>query len=109
MHGCLAELEQLLTALGYALERDAEGRPAGARHASRRAVFVGDLVYRGPDTPGVLRLVMGMVAAGTAFCVSGNHEAKLLRALRGRNVKADHGLAESLAQLARETDESRPR
>ncbi len=107
VHGCLAELEQLLTTLGYELERDAEGRPAGARHASRRAVFVGDLVDRGPDTPGVLRLVMGMVAAGAAFCVSGNHEAKLLRALRGRNVKVNHGLAESLAQLARETDEFR--
>ena len=50
---------------------------------------------------------MGMVAAGAAFCVSGNHEAKLLRALRGRNVKVNHGLAESLAQLARETDEFR--
>ena len=107
VHGCLAELEQLLTTLGYELERDAAGRPAGARHASRRAVFVGDLVDRGPDTPGVLRLVMGMVAAGAAFCVSGNHEAKLLRALRGRNVKVNHGLAESLAQLARETDEFR--
>ena len=107
VHGCLAELEQLLTTLGYELERDAEGRPAGARHGSRRAVFVGDLVDRGPDTPGVLRLVMGMVTAGTAFCVSGNHEAKLLRALRGRNVKVNHGLAESLAQLARETDEFR--
>ena len=107
VHGCLAELEQLLTTLGYELEHDAQGRPAGARHGSRRAVFVGDLVDRGPDTPGVLQLVMGMVAAGTAFCVSGNHEAKLLRALRGRNVKVNHGLAESLAQLACETDEFR--
>ena len=107
VHGCLAELEKLLTTLGYELERDAEGRAAGVRHPERRAVFVGDLVDRGPDTPGVLRLVMGMVAAGTAFCVSGNHEAKLLRALRGKNVKVNHGLAESLAQLARETDEFR--
>jgi protein phosphatase len=64
-------------------------------------------VDRGPDTPGVLRLVMGMVAAGTAFCVSGNHEAKLLRALRGKNVKVNHGLAESLDQLAREPEEFR--
>ena len=47
-----------------------------------RAVFVGDLVDRGPDTPGVLRLVMGMVAAGHALCVPGNHEDKLLRALQ---------------------------
>jgi protein phosphatase len=107
VHGCLPELTELLSTLGYALERDAAGRPVGARHPDRRAVFVGDLVDRGPDTPGVLRLVMGMVAAGTAFCVSGNHEAKLLRALRGKNVKVNHGLAESLAQLAGEPEEFR--
>ena len=65
----------------------AGGPPAPATPSGRRAVFVGDLVDRGPDTPGVLRLVMGMVAAGTAFCVAGNHEDKLLRALRGKNVK----------------------
>ena len=70
-------------------------------------MFVGDLVDRGPDTPGVLRLVMGMVGAGDAFCVPGNHENKLLRALRGRNVQVTHGLAESLAQLAAEPDEFR--
>ena len=45
---------------------------------------------------------MGMVAAGDALCVPGNHENKLLRALRGRNVQVTHGLAESLAQLAAE-------
>ncbi len=73
VHGCRAELEQLLTNLGYAIVRDAAGRPVDAVHPSRRAVFVGDLVDRGPDTPGVLRLVMGMVADGHAYCVPGNH------------------------------------
>ncbi|HEX4704629.1 MAG TPA: polynucleotide kinase-phosphatase, partial [Pseudonocardiaceae bacterium] len=62
-----------------------------------------------PDTPGVLRLVMGMVAAGDALAVAGNHERKLVRALRGRNVQVTHGLAESLAQLAAEPDEFRAR
>jgi len=108
VHGCRAELEQLLTALGYVLDRDAAGRPVGARHPdARRAIFVGDLVDRGPDTPGVLRLAMGMVAAGTAFCVAGNHEVKLLKALRGRNVKRAHGLDASMEQLEGETDEFR--
>ena len=108
VHGCRAELEQLLTELGYTLERDPAGRPVGARHpASRRAIFVGDLVDRGPDTPGVLRLVMGMVAAGTAFCVAGNHEVKLLKALRGKNVKRSHGLDASMEQLEAETEEFR--
>ena len=108
VHGCLAELVTLLTDLGYALERDDAGRAVGARHPDERmAVFVGDLVDRGPDTPGVLRLVMGMVGAGTALSVAGNHEVKLVRALRGANVKVAHGLAESLTQLGAETDEFR--
>jgi protein phosphatase len=102
IHGCRAELEGLLTELGYVVERDELGRAIGARSSGRRAVFVGDLVDRGPDTPGVLRLVMGMVNAGDALCVPGNHENKLVRALRGRNVQVTHGLAESLAQLEAE-------
>ena len=99
VHGCRTELEALLTELGYTLSLDADGRAIGATHPGRRAIFVGDLVDRGPDTPGVLRLVMGMVSSGDALCVSGNHEAKLLRALRGRNVQLTHGIAESLRQL----------
>src|SRR5918998_1137508 len=107
VHGCRAELEALLGQLGYTITRDDHGRPVGAHHDSRRMIFVGDLVDRGPDTPGVLRLVMGMVAAGDALCVSGNHEAKLVRALSGRNVKISHGLAETLAQLEAEPEEFR--
>jgi protein phosphatase len=107
VHGCRAELELLLIELGYKISRDGDGRAVGAHHDDRRAVFVGDLVDRGTDTPGVLRLVMGMVAANDAFCVPGNHENKLLRALRGRNVQVTHGLAESLAQLAAEPEEFR--
>ena len=37
--------------------------------------------------------------------VPGNHEDKLVRALRGRDVTSRHGLAESLAQLAAEPAE----
>jgi protein phosphatase len=107
VHGCRAELESLLTDLGYAVSRDEQGRAVAAHRQGRRAVFVGDLVDRGPDTPGVLRLVMGMVAAGDALCVPGNHENKLLRALRGRNVQLTHGLAESLDQLSAEPAEFR--
>ncbi|GAB3928007.1 polynucleotide kinase-phosphatase [Kribbella albertanoniae] len=107
IHGCLPELQQLLTDLGYTLTRDASGRLVDASHPTRRAVFVGDLVDRGPDSPGVLRLVMGMVAAGNAYCVPGNHEDKLLRALQGRNVKVSHGLETTLAQLEDEPAEFR--
>jgi protein phosphatase len=100
VHGCLDELVELLARLGYQAECDPAGRVAGASHPEgRRAVFLGDLVDRGPDTPGVLRLAMGMTAAGSALAVAGNHEAKLVRALRGRNVRTSHGLAESIRQL----------
>jgi protein phosphatase len=99
VHGCSGELVQLLTALGYQVAADGS---SAVHPAGRTAVFVGDLVDRGPATPAVLRLVMGMVAAGTGLSVSGNHEAKLVRALRGRAVTVAHGLAESLAQLAAE-------
>jgi protein phosphatase len=109
VHGCRAELEQLLDQLGYAIDRDGAGRPVNASHPTRRAIFLGDLVDRGPDTPGVLRLVMGMVAGGTAFCVPGNHEAKLLKALRGKNVKRSHGLDASMEQLDAEPEEFRAR
>jgi protein phosphatase len=108
VHGCRAELEELLGELGYELRRDERGRPVDAEHpAGRRAVFVGDLVDRGPDSPGVLRLVMGMVAAGHALCVPGNHENKLVRALRGRDVQITHGLERTLAQLEAEDDDFR--
>ena len=98
IHGCRAELETLLSRLGY--EAQTRRHPDG-----RKAVFLGDLVDRGPDTPGVLRLVMSMVEAGSALCVPGNHDIKLMRKLRGRDVQIAHGLAESLAQLESEPSE----
>lgn len=105
VHGCRSELETLLEKLGYELARDAAGRPVDATHpGGRRAVFLGDLVDRGPDSPGVLRLVMGMVGAGHALAVPGNHEVKLVRALQGRTVRTSHGLAETLAQLSAEPE-----
>jgi polynucleotide kinase-phosphatase len=110
VHGCRSELETLLGELGYEISRDDQGRPVDARHPlGRRAVFVGDLVDRGPDVVGVLRLAMGMVASGSALAVPGNHEAKLVRALRGAKVTISHGLEETLAQLAGETEEFRAR
>jgi protein phosphatase len=104
VHGCHDELVALLRELGWQV--DAEGRDA-LHPEGRMAVFLGDLVDRGPATPAVLRLVMGLVAAGRALCIPGNHENKLQRALAGRNVTVSHGLAESLAQLDQEPPEFR--
>ncbi|GGO29648.1 polynucleotide kinase-phosphatase [Deinococcus humi] len=103
VHGCLDELRDLLTKLGYAVRDDLSVIPP----EGRKAVFVGDLVDRGPDTPGVLRLVMGMVQNGTALCVPGNHDIKLVKALRGRKVSVTHGLDRSLEQLEAESPEFR--
>lgn len=94
VHGCHAELVELLDRLGYDVGASPIAHPAG-----RRAVFVGDLVDRGPGVAEVLDVVMSMVNAGSALCIAGNHENKLGRALAGRKVQMTHGLAESLAQL----------
>ncbi|OFE15646.1 polynucleotide kinase-phosphatase [Humibacillus sp. DSM 29435] len=108
VHGCRAELESLLKTLGYLIERDERGRSVDAGHpAGRTVVFVGDLVDRGPDSPGVLRLAMGMTASGHALAVPGNHEHKLVRALDGRNVQVTHGLETTLDQLTQEGQEFR--
>ncbi len=98
VHGCCAELEALLNQLGYRIAREKVEPPLG-----RKAVFVGDLVDRGPNAPGVLALVMRLVESGAALCVPGNHDVRLVRALQGRKVQRTHGLAETLTQLAGET------
>ncbi|MBS1826504.1 MAG: polynucleotide kinase-phosphatase [Acidobacteria bacterium] len=105
VHGCYGELCGLLEKLGYQI--DVEAHRCIAAPDGRKVVFAGDLVDRGPDTPGVLRLAMQMVEAGQALCVPGNHDMKLLRKLKGNDVQLTHGLAESVAQLEREPAEFR--
>jgi protein phosphatase len=103
VHGCLEELLGLMASLGYQVE-SSEKQFLVAPPDGRKVVFVGDLVDRGPATPDVLRLAMTMVEQGHAFCVPGNHDVKLVRALKGRNVQIAHGLAQSLEQLERESE-----
>jgi protein phosphatase len=108
VHGCYDELVELLTNLGYQVDSAQDGDilrvtpPEG-----RKAIFLGDLVDRGPRIVDVLKLVMPMVQAGTALCVPGNHDMKLMRKLKGRNVQITHGLADSLAQLDNEPQQFR--
>ncbi len=68
VHGCAAELSELLDALAFS-ETD-------------RLVFVGDLIARGPDSPGVLRIFRQTRAIG----VLGNHEERLLEVREARNA-----------------------
>ncbi|MBN8612352.1 MAG: AAA family ATPase [Deltaproteobacteria bacterium] len=93
VHGCLDELTQLLARLGYA--------PSDGvwSHPSRTALFLGDLVDRGPASIGSLKLAQAMVERGHALMVPGNHEARLERALAGKNVKRTHGFDLTMAEL----------
>jgi protein phosphatase len=104
VHGCYEELSSLLGQLGYKIENGPDG-PKATPPDGRKAVFVGDLVDRGPKIPDVLRLVMSMVAEGTALCVPGNHDMKLMKKLKGRDVQMTHGLADSVQQLDKESPE----
>lgn len=104
IHGCYDELTELLETLGYKLANH-PAEPKVHHPEGRRAVFLGDLVDRGPRSPDVLRLVMSMVRDNTALCVPGNHDVKLLKKLQGRSVKATHGLERTLEQLESETEE----
>jgi protein phosphatase len=102
IHGCFDELIELLRKLGYGVD---EGALTIHPADDRKLIFVGDLVDRGPKIPQVLKLVMNAVASGAALCVPGNHDVKLMRKLRGRDVQITHGLAESLEQLAGESED----
>lgn len=104
VHGCADELELLLGDLGYAVTwsgKDVTVTPPGGR----RAIFVGDLVDRGPRSPDVLRIARHMVEAGTGLAVVGNHDDKLKRHLMGKAVKLTHGLSETVEQFATEPPE----
>ena len=113
VHGCYDELLALLEKLGYQVSQvesigdSSRGQQYGlevTHPEGRKAVFLGDLVDRGPDSPAVLKLVMSMVRSGVAYCVPGNHDMKLHRYLKGKNVQLKHGLEKTVEQLAGESD-----
>lgn len=104
VHGCGDELERLLRLLGYEPKGETADDgvwtgPIWMHPEGRKAVFLGDLVDRGPRILDCVRLVRNMVQAGNALAVPGNHDMKLVRKLRGKDVRITHGLAESLAEI----------
>ena len=109
VHGCGDELEVLLEELGYRTGGDATHvESAGYRHPDgRKVIFLGDIVDRGPRVLDAYRIVRAMVDAGDALCLPGNHEMKLVRKLRGRNVRVAHGLEQTLAELEALPEEER--
>ena len=99
VHGCADELEELLANLGYGVSWPARGEPPLiTAPPGRRAVFVGDLVDRGPRARDVVAIVMAMCENGHAFCVPGNHDTKFSRWLDGHHVTLSHGLAVTVAR-----------
>lgn len=70
IHGEISALTALLKHLGYS----ADGKHLG----NRKLVFVGDLIDRGPDSPGVVRHVQHLIQQGNAYAILGNHEINLL-------------------------------
>jgi hypothetical protein len=68
VHGCADKLTGLLRTLGYS-------EIGGTfRHPDRTAIFVGDLIDRGPQQVEVLSIARSMVEAGAAHVLMGNHE-----------------------------------
>lgn len=73
IHGQHGKLVALLAHLGYEPRTEADGRTW--RHPQgRKVVFLGDYVDRGPAIRDVLHTVRGMVEAGDALALMGNHE-----------------------------------
>ncbi|MGB3300727.1 MAG: polynucleotide kinase-phosphatase [Phormidesmis sp.] len=112
VHGCCDELEQLLQQLGYQAHDETQENsfwnfPLYAHPEGRQALFLGDLVDRGPRILDTVKLVHNMMEAGSALCIVGNHENKLLRKLNGKNVKLNHGLEQTMAEIEAIPSDSR--
>ncbi|MGR4067603.1 metallophosphoesterase [Billgrantia sp. C5P2] len=72
VHGCGATLGALLEKLGY------HQRGGVYRHPRRKAIFLGDLIDRGPRIRLAVSIVRRMVEEGEAHIVMGNHEYNAL-------------------------------
>lgn len=72
IHGCAHTLAKLLEHMGYRRVRGVY------RHERRQAVFIGDIIDRGPRIREALHLVRDMVEHGSARMVMGNHEYNAL-------------------------------
>ena len=106
VHGCADELVRLLERLGY---RRPSPRRAFRHPAGRRAIFVGDLVDRGPRVVQAARIAMRMVAEGSARCVPGNHELEFLQCLQDGAGAPGAGTLLSIRQIGSLHPEARRR
>ncbi|MCL6414722.1 metallophosphoesterase [Aestuariirhabdus sp. Z084] len=72
VHGCALTLRLLLERMGY---NQVDGH---YQHRQRHAIFVGDVIDRGPRIREALGIVKAMVDAGGATMLMGNHEYNAL-------------------------------
>lgn len=68
IHGHASALENLLIKLGYTEKKD------GWQKSSRKVIFLGDFIDRGPEQIKTLEIVKKMVENNHALAVMGNHE-----------------------------------
>ncbi|WP_040287036.1 bis(5'-nucleosyl)-tetraphosphatase PrpE [Sporosarcina koreensis] len=94
IHGCYAELEELLSTLGYSFHDGVPNHPDG-----RSLAFVGDGMDRGPDSLSVMNLLFALQDSGQLHYSPGNHCNKLYRYAKGNNVQQTHGLETTVAEL----------
>lgn len=80
-----------------------------ALNDERHIVFLGDLNDRGPNTPGVVDSVLTLQRYGYATVICGNHDDKMIRWAMGNQVKATHGMQETIKQFNDLNDSERSR
>lgn len=112
LHGCADELRTLLAQLGWAVARLENADPVWGDESwthpeGRKAIFLGDLVDRGPHVLETLRIVRNMTSAGNALTVPGNHDVKFMRWLKGKQVQIKHGLQASIDAIDPLSQEAR--
>ncbi|KAF5646179.1 bis(5' nucleosyl)-tetraphosphatase symmetrical [Fusarium sp. NRRL 52700] len=91
VHGHLGELKKLL------------GKVAYNKSNGDKLIFVGDLVNKGPDSPGVVQLAMGLGASA----IRGNNEDRVLAAHSAIKRGEDTKLVERLKGLAIEAEKEK--
>ena len=107
IHGHAEQLKTLLGKLGY------EKKQGVFQHPDRRVIFLGDFIDRGPQIREVLEIARGMVEAGHAHAVMGNHEWNALayhtpdpknpgEYLRKHGEKNVHQHSQTVKQLGKE-------
>ncbi len=76
-----------------------------------RIMLLGDLVDRGPDSAGVIRLALDWMEQGRAQLVRSNHDDKLYRFFKGRRIRMNRDLSQTIRQIndAKDSAELRDR